>query len=108
MYNININSLASFALRNGVSFIGGRSSVNVLSGTLGELVFMFSPQYAGNIFFQWVYQNFNSKLYSEKYLVWHGKIYHSIFLKIPQNIDKKFLLSFRYFVEYSTHLVNYF
>ena len=69
---------------------------------------MFNPQQYGNYFFQWVRSNFDSSDYLEKLLVYKGKSYNSIFIKIPQKIDKKFLVSFKQFSSKANHLVNYF
>jgi hypothetical protein len=106
MYNV--ISVSSFAFRSGCSFIGGRYSISVLKGYHGEIIFMFNPQHKGNYFFQWVNQNFDSSDYFERLLTYKGKSYISIFLKIPQKIDRKFLLSFKQFISKANHLVNYF
>ncbi|MCP5061091.1 MAG: hypothetical protein GY936_01325 [Ignavibacteriae bacterium] len=106
MYNV--ISISSFAFRNGCSFIGGHYYSNVLKGYAGEIIFMFNPQHKGNYFFQWVRSNFDSSDYSEQLLNYKGKSYNSVFIKIPQNIDRKFLLSFKQFSSKINHLVNYF
>ena len=54
MLTLNIVSLASFAFKCGVSFIGGRSAESVLTGHAGELVFFFNHAYFGNLFFLWL------------------------------------------------------
>lgn len=104
----NVNHLSSFAFRCGCSFIGGRPFTGVLTGKLGEIVFFFKPHHYGNKFFKWIKQNFNSREYDERILIWKGQQYYSVFLTIQPKIDKKFLLSFRNFINKSTHLVNYF
>ena len=105
---LNVISVSSFAFRNGCSFIGGRYLPKVIKDYSGEIIFMFNPKLTGNYFFQWIRYNFDSTEYFEKILLYKGKSYISIFLKIPQKIDKKFLLSFKQFALKANHLVNYF
>lgn len=108
MDNLNFISVASFALKNHCSFFGGRPAVSVNKGLLGEMVFLFKPQHYGNSFFQWIRINSDSSNYFEKVLIWHGIKYYALFLKVPQKVNKKFLLSFRAFAKSCPHLVNYF
>ena len=108
MLTLNTISLASFALRCGVSFIGGRSAESVLTGHAGELVFFFKHAYFGTLFFQWVRCNFNSFEYKETTLKYKGKSYSVIFLLIPQKINSKFLYSFKSFVPKSINLITFF
>ena len=108
MLTLNIISLASFAFKCGVSFIGGRSAESVLTGHAGELVFFFKPAYFGTLFFQWVRCNFNSSEYKETTLQYKGNSYSAIFLLIPQKINSKFLYSFKSFVPKSINLITFF
>lgn len=108
MLTLNIISLASFAFKCGVSFIGGRPVNYVLSGHNGELVFFFKHKFFGNRFFQWVRCNFNSYEYLETQLKYRGKSYLVVFLLIPQKINSKFLYSFKSFVPKSINLITFF
>jgi len=108
MLTINHNSLASYALKNHCSFIGGIPFASVIKGVNGKLVFMFLPKHFGNEFFQWIRINFDSNLYEEKHLQYKGKTYRSIFLTVPQKVQTKFLLSFRQFSNKSNQLITFF
>lgn len=105
---INVNSMASFALKNHCSYIGGRSLNSVMSPYQSEIIFFFKKSFFGNYFFQWVRSNFDSDLYQEKELIYKGSSYSVLFLKIPQRINKKFLLSFFKFSKKHAHLIGYF
>lgn len=52
MQNLNFVSVASFALKNHCSFIGGRPANNVLKDFNGEIIFLFKKDYFGNLFIQ--------------------------------------------------------
>jgi len=108
MLTINHNALASYALKNHCSFIGGFPFISLLSGANGRLVFMFKPKHFGNEFFQWVRINFDSNLYEEKHLIYKGNSYQTIFLTVPQKVQQKFLLSFRQFANKSNQLITFF
>ena len=108
MLTISHIALASYALKNHCSFIGGFPFASVISGVNGKLVFMFKPKYFGNEFFQWVRINFDSNFYEEKPLQYKGITYRSIFLTVPQKVQSKFLLSFRQFSNKSNQLVTFF
>lgn len=108
MLNLNFKSVASFALKNHCSYVGGRPASDVLKGGNGEIIFFFSPQHSGNIFFQWIRMNFDSNEYFERELFYKNKSYQVLFLKIPQRISKKFLLNFRKFSNLAPHLLGYF
>lgn len=100
--------IASFAFRNGCSYVGGRPCSAVLHGQLGEMVFFFKPDRLGNYFFQWVRMEHDARDYKETFLKYKGNKYAVVFLKVSPKISKKFLLAFRQFVSLQTHLVNYF
>lgn len=106
--SINVNSIASFAFKNHCSYFGGRSISSVISPYQGELVFLFKNNFFGNLFFQWIRWNFDSDLYQEKELIYKGNSYISIFLKVPQRVNKKFLFNFRKFSKLHPHLIGYF
>ena len=106
--SININSLASFAFKNHCSFLGGRSLNSVMSPYQSEIIFFFKPSFFGNLFIQWVRWNFDSDLYAEKELTYKGQSYLTLFLKVPQRVNKKFLYSFRIFSKKHPHLIGYF
>jgi hypothetical protein len=108
MENLNFVSVASYALKNHCSFIGGRPASDVLNDFNGEIIFMFKKDYFGNIFFQWVRCNYDSEQYKEKTLIYKGKEYISIFLLIPQKIPSKFLYSFKTFSKSCAYLLGYF
>ncbi|GEM_PF-1863306 len=108
MPNLNFVSVASFALKNHCSFIGGRPADYVLNGFNGEIIFLFKKDYFGNLFIQWVRYNFNSSQYQEKILSYKGKEYAAIFLLIPQKIPSKFLHNFKTFSKRAAHLLGYF
>jgi len=108
MLTLNHVSVASYALKNHCSFIGGIPYNSVIKGVNGKLVFMFKPQHFGNEFFQWIRMNFDSNLYEEKALQYKGITYRSIFLTVPQKVQTKFLLSFRQFSKNSNQLVTFF
>jgi hypothetical protein len=103
-----INQISSFAFKNHCSFIGGKLYNNVLSGSLGQLVFFFNLQHNNNYFFQWLRFNHNSEEYKQTTLVYKNKSYSVLFLNVPQKIEKKFLKSFFQFSKKHSHLVNYF
>ena len=105
---VNPKSLASFALRSGVSYIGGRPFADVIRGKLGEIVFLFRPEKFGNIFFQWIRINFDAADYQEKSLTWKGQKFEAIFFRVPQKIEKKFLFNFRQFSKNQNHFINFF
>jgi len=106
--NLNFVSVASYALKNHCSFIGGRPAANILNGFNGEIIFMFKKDYLGNLFIQWVRYNFEGEQYKEKILLYKGKEYISIFLLIPQKIPSKFLYSFKNFSKSCAYLLGYF
>ena len=108
MVNLNFVSVASFALKNHCSFIGGRPANNVLKGFNGEIIFLFKKDYFGNLFIQWVRYTFDSSQYQEKILTYKGKEYAAIFLLIPQKIPLKFLLNFKSFARLAPHRLGYF
>ena len=108
MVNLNFVSVASFALKNHCSFIGGRPANNILNGFNGEIIFMFKKDYFGNLFIQWVRYSFDSSQYQEKILTYKGKEYSSIFLLIPQKIPLKFLYNFKTFSKLAAHRLGYF
>ncbi len=108
MPNLNFVSVASFALKNHCSFIGGRPASNVLKGFNGEIIFLFKKDYFGNLFIQWVRYTFNSSQYQEKILVYKGKEYAAIFLLIPQKIPSKFLHNFKTFSKSCAYHLGYF
>ena len=108
MLTINHNSIASYALKNHCSFIGGIPFNSVLSGVNGKIVFIFTPKFFGNDFFQWIRMNFDSNFYEEKTLQYKGISYQSIFLTVPQKVHSKFLLSFRQFSNKSNQLITFF
>ena len=107
MLALNQISLSSYAFKKGCSFIGGMPYSNVLKGLNGQLVFMFNSKHSNNEFFQWVRINFDSNLYQEKELQYKGKSYSTVFLTIPQVINKKFLLTFRSFSKQGQHLLSF-
>ena len=108
MENLNFISVASYALKNHCSFIGGRPAANILNGFNGEIIFMFKKDYLGNIFIQWVRCNYDSSLYKEKTLTYKGKDYAALFLLIPQKIPSKFLYGFKTFSKSCAYLLGYF
>ncbi len=108
MENLNFVSVASYALKNHCSFIGGRPSSDILNGYNGEIIFMFKKNHFGNFFFQWVRYNYDSNQYQEKILIYKGQEYSTIFLLIPQKIPSKFLCSFKIFSQSCPYLLGYF
>jgi len=97
MLTISHFSVASYALKNHCSFIGGIPLTSVLTGLNGKLVFMFKPHFFGNEFFQWVRMNFDSNLYEEKTLFYKGSSYNAIFLTVPQKSTLSFYSIFANF-----------
>lgn len=108
MLTLNHLALSSYAFKKGCSFFGGLPLSSVISGVNGKLVFLFKPKYFGNEFFQWIRINFDANLYEEKPLQYKGITYRSIFLTVPQKVQKKFLLSFRQFSNKANQLVTFF
>ncbi|MEW6509174.1 MAG: hypothetical protein AB1432_15685 [Bacteroidota bacterium] len=108
MENLNFVSVASYALKNHCSFIGGRPASDILNGFNGEIIFMFKKDHFGNLFFQWIRCTFDSSQYQEKLLVYKGKEYFALFLLIPQKIPSKFLYSFKTFSKSCAYLLGYF
>jgi len=108
MLTISHFSVASYALKNHCSFIGGIPLTSVLTGLNGKLVFIFKPHFFGNEFFQWVRMNFDSNLYEEKTLFYKGSSYNAIFLTVPQKIHSKFLLNFQKFSKQGNQLITFF
>lgn len=107
MENLNFVSVASFALKNHCSFIGGRPASDVLNGFNGEIIFMFKKDHFGNLFIQWVRYSFNASQYQEKVLLYMGKEYLALFLLIPHKIPSKFLYSFKTFSKSCAYLLGY-
>lgn len=103
----NINQLASFAFKNHCSFFGGKPYSNVLKGYLGQLVFFFNPKHKNNYFYQWVRANFDHTDYIETTLFYKNAAYSVVFLKVHQEINSKFLFSFKAFTSKAKHLVSY-
>lgn len=108
MENLNFVSVASFALKNHCSFIGGRPASDVCNGFRGEIIFLFKKDFLGNLFIQWVRYNFDASQYKEKFLSYKGKEYTALFLLIPQKIPFKFLYNFKSFSKSCAHLLGYF
>ena len=108
MLNLNFISVASFALKNHCSFVGGRPCLNVLTGIQGEIIFLFKANFAGNLFIQWIRWNFDSANYQEQQLNYKSVQYAAVFLKVPHKINRKFLLTFKSFSQQAPHLLGYF
>ncbi len=115
MPNLNFISVASFALKNHCSFIGGRPCLNVLTGIQGEIIFLFKSNFAAgirpfgrNLFIQWIRWNFDSVNYQEQQLNYKSVQYVAVFLKVPHKINRKFLLTFKSFSQQAPHLLGYF
>lgn len=107
MFNESLLTVGSFALRCRVSFIGGRPFVDVLRGTHSQIIFMFRPENSfSNLFFKYV-RDCYPDLFEIRKLVYRNQEYISIFLNIPQRINKKFLFSFRNFSKKCNHLIYY-
>ena len=107
MITLNMKALSSFAFRHGCSYIGARPKSSVLTGIQGEVVFLFKPNHFGNMFFQWVRENFDSCHYLEKELQYHSSKYYALFLQVPQSVSKKFLYPFRQFVGICNHKITF-